>query len=169
MFNTLFASSFGSEYMYSPLYFIQVLNHSLHVCTLGNSRMEPEEIYMHNFKQWVSNNGQSRTKIFFPEVLEESLSSHSQERHLVDHREPGYQVMTMLYSLPAENNLDQIHSFLVRIFRVASPSCSWLQNSAQKYPKVSHSKMPACQPTDFSPSKELPSSPPWHLTYRTVR
>ena len=111
MFKTLFASSFGLEYTYSPLYFIQVLNHSLHTYTLGNSKTEPEEIYMHNFKQWISNNGQSKTKIFFsPEVLEESLSSHSQERHLVDSREPGYQVMTMLYSLPAENNLDKIQS-----------------------------------------------------------
>ena len=65
MFKTLFASSFGLEYTYSPLYFIQVLNHSLHTYTLGNSKTEPEEIYMHNFKQWISNNGQSKTKIFF--------------------------------------------------------------------------------------------------------
>lgn len=63
---------------------------------------------------------------FFPEVLGKSLCStiqgkvfdstaktgqragvlstwsHSQERHLVDSREPGCQVMTRLYSLPVQ-------------------------------------------------------------------
>lgn len=146
MCKTLLANSFSLEFMYSPLYFLQALkiNHSLHVYTLGNSRSEPEESRM-QFRQWVSESGQSRTKVFFQRCWKRlrvllfkgrpstalairgqiasvsSTHSHSQERHLFDSRECGCQVITRLYSLPAQNSLDNFHSWQVEIFIWSSP------------------------------------------------
>lgn len=93
-----------------------------------------------SFRQWVSKSGQSRTKVSFQRCWESlsvplfkvrssiplakkaqmacmlSIHSHSQERHLVDSRDPCCQVMTRLYSLAAQNSLDSFHSCQVEIF-----------------------------------------------------
>lgn len=49
--------------------------------------------------QIVANQGQS--------IFSQSLSSHTQERHLVDRRGSGCQVMTSLYSPSAQKNLGE--------------------------------------------------------------
>lgn len=132
--------------MCSPLYFLQALkiNHSLHAYPPGNSKSEPEESHTHslgNEFQIVANQGQR----FFPEMLEEALSSTLQ----------GETINSTCWGRP--NSLCVEHTFSLSEEASVWQRRIWLPGNDQAV-ITTHTKQPGYFP--FLPGRDLYSGQP---------